>query len=155
MFAHTSDSKLGRKRMITTMTLLAMILSLPFGAAAQKKKKVADTTQNQQKRVNFDLSKIVWPNPPAIARVKFVEQFTGQKIDFDTKASKQQKAKQGWMDRLAGTKPQVDQQMDLPFQLSGPMDWRLIRKAGFTRRIRRWERFSFSVRTRTKSGRSK
>lgn len=118
MFAHTSISKSGWKRLIATTGLVAMIFALPYGAVAQKKKKTDDTAQNQlPKRVNFDLSKIVWPNPPAVARVKFVEQFTGQKIDFDVKANKQQKPKQGWMDRLAGTKPQVDQQMSLPFQL--------------------------------------
>lgn len=118
MFAHTSISKLGRKRLLAVIGILTIVLALPYGAAAQKKKKATDdATQNQQKRANFDLSKIVWPNPPAITRIKFVEQFTGQKIDFDTKANKQQKQKQGWMDRLAGTKPLVDQQMDLPFQL--------------------------------------
>jgi DNA-binding beta-propeller fold protein YncE len=70
------------------------------------------------KKVSFDLNKIVWPNPPAIARIRWSKQFTGEKID--TSAVKKVTKKQKWMDRLAGTKPQADKQLDIPFQLLRP-----------------------------------
>ena len=99
--------------------LLALVLALPAvtDAAQKKNKAAADPNAQLPKRVNFDISKIVWPSPPDIARVKFVEQLTGQKISFNTPVNKPQKQKQSWMDRLAGTKPQVDMVQDLPFQL--------------------------------------
>jgi len=119
MFAHRSNTTRGSKVMASLAGLLALALTFPgVASAAQKKKKAAaDPNANLPKRVNFDISKIVWPSPPEIARVKFVEQLTGEKIDFNRPINKPQKPKQSWMDRLAGTKPQVDTVQDLPFQL--------------------------------------
>jgi len=101
--------------------ILALIIALlfPHLSYAQKKTKgPVDPNAGLPKRVNFDISKIVWPNPPAIARVKFVQQFTGEKIDWNAIAKKgKTKPKQGWMDRLAGTKPPEEQKLDVPFQL--------------------------------------
>jgi DNA-binding beta-propeller fold protein YncE len=48
----------------------------------------------------MDMSKIVWPNPPAIARVRYLNFFSGQKFKGDQQ--KQQGKKESWMDRLAG-----------------------------------------------------
>ena len=114
-----SRTTLGSK---ISAALLALALTLPGVATAaqkdqKKKKAAADPNASLQKRVNFDISKIVWPNPPEIVRVKFVEQLTGQKIDFSAPVNKPKKPKQSWMDRLAGTKPQADTIQDLPFQL--------------------------------------
>jgi len=118
MFAHRSNTNRSSKVLVTLAGLLALTLILPVVTdAAQKKNKNADPNAQLPKRVNFDISKIVWPSPPEIARVKFVEQLTGQKIDFNRPINKPQKQKQSWMDRLAGTKPQVDMVQDLPFQL--------------------------------------
>ena len=101
------------------LVLLTAFLLVPNPSYAQKKKKAAaDPNAGLPKRVNFDISKIVWPNPPAIARVRFMQQFTGEKIDFNKAADKKaNKPKQTWMDRLAGTKPVQDQDLNLPFQL--------------------------------------
>ena len=118
MFAHRSNTTDGSKVLATLALLLAVVVTRPsIAIAAQKKKKNADPNANLPKRVNFDISKIVWPSPPEIARVKFVEQLTGEKIDFNRPLNKPQKPKQSWMDRLAGTKPQVDLAQELPFQL--------------------------------------
>ena len=117
MFAHRSNTNRGWKVLAILAGLLALALTLPGITGAAQKKKKADPNAQLQKRVNFDISKIVWPSPPDIARVKFVEQLTGQKIDFNRPLNKPQKQKQSWMDRLAGTKPQIDTTQDLPFQL--------------------------------------
>ncbi len=108
--------------MAALAALLALALTVPGVAAAaqkdqKKKKAAADPNAGLPKRVNFDISKIVWPSPPEMARVKFVEQLTGEKIDFNNPINKPKKQKQSWMDRLAGTKPQADTIQDLPFQL--------------------------------------
>lgn len=97
---------------------LVIALFVPGASVAQRNKKgAADPNAQLPRRVNFDLSKIVWPSPPEIARVKFVEQLTGEKISFNAPLNKPQKPKQSWMDRLAGTKPQADMVQQLPFQL--------------------------------------
>ncbi len=110
-------SSSNRKRIWTMLAFLVLIvLALP-ALAGDKKKKGATPEAQLPKRVNFDTSKIVWPNPPAITRIRFLQQFTGEKIDFNTVVKGKAKVKQGWMDRLAGTRPQADQDLKLPFQL--------------------------------------
>ena len=103
---------------------LLSLLILGLGAhpaQAQKKNKnakVADQTQSP-KRIGFDINKIVWPNPPAIARIKFENILTGQPIDWAALESTQ-KPKQSWMDRLAGAQPDAqikDVQKKVGFQL--------------------------------------
>ncbi len=74
----------------------------------------------------FDISKIVWPNPPAIARIKFLDLYTGEKIDRSKFEPK--KKKQTWMDRLAGAQSTDNVKItSLPFQL--------IRTYGVARRF--------------------
>jgi len=103
---------------VLLLALLAALLFPQLSYAEKHKKQAEDPNAGLPKRVNFDISKIVWPNPPAIARVKFIQQFTGEKIDWNAIAKNgKSKPKQGWMDRLAGTKPPEEQRMDVPFQL--------------------------------------
>jgi sugar lactone lactonase YvrE len=62
----------------------------------KKKKKEADKPKPNLMDI-LDLSKIVWPNPPAIARIRYMNYFCSQK---PPDAPETKKAK--WMDRLAG-----------------------------------------------------
>jgi sugar lactone lactonase YvrE len=106
------------------LPLLTALVIFGFGggpAQAQNKNKNAKKTDQsqQQKRIAFDISKIVWPNPPAIARIKFENLLTGQEIDWAALESSQ-KPKQTWMDRLAGAQPDAqvkDVQKKIGFQL--------------------------------------
>ncbi|HXX16025.1 MAG TPA: 6-bladed beta-propeller [Candidatus Eremiobacteraceae bacterium] len=89
--------------------VLAGLVAFGLGAdpaqAQQKNKNAKGSDQIQQpKRIAFDISKIVWPNPPAVARIKFENILTGQPIDWAALENKQ-KPKQSWMDRLAGPQP--------------------------------------------------
>jgi len=101
-----------------TLALLLALGLVVAPCAAQKKAARADTTKPGDQRITayFDVSKIVWPGPPEIARIKFLDLFTGEKIDpslFERK-----KKKQTWMDRMAGQQQVEDMKMDkLPFQL--------------------------------------
>lgn len=99
--------------------LLVLAIALAPSAYAQKKSKKDAAAPNPVKeRLAFDINKIVWPNPPAVARIRFTQLFTGQKIDWAAYDNKKKPPKQKWMDRLAGTKPATDIDLDkLPFQL--------------------------------------
>jgi DNA-binding beta-propeller fold protein YncE len=99
--------------------LLALAFLLPVPLQAGKKKAATGppaNLANQPVKAYFDITKIVWPGPPEIPRVAFKDIYTGQKIDpnlFTKKARKKT-----WMDRLAGSLPADQVQLDkLPFQL--------------------------------------
>jgi DNA-binding beta-propeller fold protein YncE len=97
------DSKIRRKGwMILALALAAVVIGVP--SQAQTKKKTRTPAVVGPPTTTFDISKIVWPSPPEIARVKFQAILTGQKIDWAALET-QKKPKRSWMDRLAGTKP--------------------------------------------------
>ena len=104
-------------------SIFLLLLLLPMIAFAGQKKKTAPAPEVKagDRRIigHFDISKIVWPGPPAIARIRFMDIYTGEKIDPDLFNKKKEKKKEKWMDRLAGTKPVADQidYSKLPFQL--------------------------------------
>src|SRR5271165_172237 len=98
------------------LLLLVFLFAVPFCAfAGGSKKKKTDTTAPKAPPV-IDYSNIVWPNPPAIARIRYLAFYSAQPLkDVD----KPKTAKQGWMDRLAGTVPEQDNTKVL-FQLAQP-----------------------------------
>jgi DNA-binding beta-propeller fold protein YncE len=107
------------------LLLLALALALPFSASADKnKKKKADTPPAPEpagpRKFSFDPKKLVWPSPPNIARVKWLDYFAGMKIDITPAATA--KPKQTWMDRLAGGQSETEKYnpKTFPFQLVGP-----------------------------------
>ncbi len=106
MTFHRSNSTPSRMTLRLFAALMALgLCGIPAQAQKNSKKKGSATDQAQQpQRIAFDISKIVWPNPPAIARIKFENILTGQQIDWAGLQSKQ-KPKQSWMDRLAGAQP--------------------------------------------------
>jgi DNA-binding beta-propeller fold protein YncE len=107
----------GKGWVILTLPLAVMVSVMP--SEAKKKPGSSAAEAAAPRRVSFDISKIVWPSPPAIARVRFQAVLTGQRIDWAGLTSTQ-KPKQSWMDRLAGEQPdrQVkDVQQKVGFQL--------------------------------------
>ena len=115
---------LRKRTTIAAALLLALAAAAPFSARADhKKKKAADTAAADAagpRKFPFDLTKLVWPSPPNIARVRWLDYFAGQKIDFTPAADSKPRAT--WMDRLAGA--QSDQEKfnpkKYPWQLIGP-----------------------------------
>src|SRR5271165_19892 len=92
-----------------TLKLPALLLLLVAGCtfpllahAGSKKKKPDATTPavTGPRKFDFDPKKLVWPSPPNIARVQWVDYFAGAKIDYAQQAAAKPKAT--WMDRLAG-----------------------------------------------------
>jgi sugar lactone lactonase YvrE len=97
--------------------LLLTVIGTPFAAYAGKNKKAAADNTAPKKAAVIDYSNIVWPNPPAIARIRYINWYSAQPLkDLD----KPKTAKQGWMDRLAGTVPQQDGGGKVLFQLAQP-----------------------------------
>jgi len=82
----------------------------------KEKKQKADAAPPKKNILEvLDYSKIVWPNPPAITRIKYLSYFSGEKRE--AVASK----KAGWMDRLSGVAVgQQSQSEKLFFQLVRP-----------------------------------
>ncbi len=96
------------------------LLLVPIGSQGQnpsKKKKSDTAAENDAKIKAIDYSYIVWPNPPAVARIKYVNWFSSDKAVRDLKGNAQKKS--GWMDRLAGTQ-QGDEVFKRPFELLQP-----------------------------------
>ncbi|MGD0731897.1 MAG: 6-bladed beta-propeller [Terracidiphilus sp.] len=107
---------------LTLLLLLALGLTLPLSAHADKKKKV-DTTATPEAgphKFPFDPKKLAWPGPPNIARVRWLDYFAGDKIDYSPAATAKPKAT--WMDRVAGSQSQTEKfnPKTFPFQLIGP-----------------------------------
>lgn len=116
----------GTKRMHTGKALLAAVVLLSLASplpvmAGKKKAPVKTTKPAAPPKPQQDITKLVWPAPPSIGRVRYVTYFAGQKIDT-TPADQQPKEKKSWMDRLAGVQdPNSNHLKQLPFQLLGPL----------------------------------
>jgi sugar lactone lactonase YvrE len=100
------------------LELLALIVFLSLGLAAPTpafggKKKAADAPKPPPV---VDYSNIVWPNPPAVARIKYTTWYAAEQI---SQIEKPKTKKDSWMDRLAGTQSATDDPKFL-FQLGEP-----------------------------------
>jgi len=89
---------------------LGLALLAPISALAGKKKDAPKTVPV------IDYSNIVWPNPPAIARIRYTGFYAAEKISQVEAGNDSKKAK--WMDRLAGTQPQSEAKV--LYQLAEP-----------------------------------
>ena len=81
MFALLSKSNRNSRTLVALVSLL--ILASPASMYGGKKK-TADATPQPAAPAGtpVDLSKLVWPNPPNIARVRWLNYFAGMKIDY-------------------------------------------------------------------------
>jgi DNA-binding beta-propeller fold protein YncE len=93
--------------------VLALTLLAPVSSFAGKKKAAAAP----KKIPVIDYSNIVWPNPPAIARIRYQAFYAAEKISQVTAENNTKKQK--WMDRLAGTQP-ASENTKVLFQLAEP-----------------------------------
>jgi DNA-binding beta-propeller fold protein YncE len=96
----SSQQRSGWLALVILVALGLFCATFAFGTDKDKKKK--DEPQKKPSLLDLvDKSKIVWPQPPNIARVKYLDYFAGEKLpDFNAQAAKN---KSSWMDRLAGT----------------------------------------------------
>jgi DNA-binding beta-propeller fold protein YncE len=121
MFALPSKSHRSGWALGALLTLLVLMLASPGSTNANdKNKKSAAAAPPPQAKLDIDISTLVWPNPPNIARVKYLSYYAGMKIDHTPPPTS--KKKQSWMDRVAGTKQadNIDKLKTFPWQLIGP-----------------------------------
>jgi DNA-binding beta-propeller fold protein YncE len=117
MFEIPKISRFLSKKMFLLLVVATLMATLPVSVFAGKKKKGEDKNAAPAKPVVVDYSNIVWPNPPAVARIKYQAFFASQQIS-QVQGEKKTK-KQSWMDRIAGTQTQADNPHVL-FQLVQP-----------------------------------
>jgi sugar lactone lactonase YvrE len=98
--------------------LSVMAVVSPLGMQADQKKKKTDAKAETEAKIKaIDYSNIVWPNPPAIARIKYTNWYSSDKAVRNMQGNKQKKS--AWMDRLAGTQSN-DEVFSRPFELVQP-----------------------------------
>lgn len=106
----TRGCKYGWLRITATLIAMAFCLSLATPVEAGKKKKQTDEAAPQKNVLEeIDYSKLVWPNPPAPTRVKYLNYFCCDKYKAQT-----EKKKSSWMDRMAGAESEQQKQMEKP-----------------------------------------
>jgi len=132
MFTVRNNSVKVGEVLIATAVLLSLLAS-PASSFADKKKKNTTTqpAATAPAKPQVDYSKLVWPGPPNIPRIRYINYLAGQKMDT-TPADQQPKQKSTWMDRLAGTQPEKDKKLkQMPFQLLGPYGMATDTKGNF------------------------
>jgi sugar lactone lactonase YvrE len=113
------NTKANRRRELALSLIFALVCFSAVSAHAGNKKKADKAAVAPgPKDFEIDISKLVWPSPPSIARVRYLAYYAGMKIDYAAPAKK----KQGWMDRLAGAEAASEKVnlTNFPFQLIGP-----------------------------------
>jgi DNA-binding beta-propeller fold protein YncE len=121
MFPLLHNSNRGARALAALLLLLTLGLALPVSTFGSDKKKKADKPlPAEAPKLDIDTSKLVWPNPPNIARVRWLNYYAGMKIDRAPVTAA--KKKQSWMDRVAGAKQEdnADKLKTFPWQLLGP-----------------------------------
>jgi sugar lactone lactonase YvrE len=88
--------RLTRHSAMILALMIAVLAAATVPVHAKDKKKAAPPTQKNVLEL-LDYSKIVWPNPPAITRIKYLSYFSGEKRQL-----KAAPKKSAWMDKLAG-----------------------------------------------------
>jgi DNA-binding beta-propeller fold protein YncE len=94
--------------------ILAGIFCFTLTAADKKEKKPAAPAG--AKRLVIDTSNLVWPQPPAIVRVRFLSLYTGEKIDPALYAGSSKTKKRNWKDVLAGAQSEAEKNVVIPYQ---------------------------------------
>jgi sugar lactone lactonase YvrE len=106
-----------RWTLAAAMVLLLTAMISPLASQADKKKNADAKAEIDAKIKAIDYSNIVWPNPPAIARIRFKAWYASDKAVRNVQGNKQKKSP--WMDRLAGTQSN-DEVFSRPFELLQP-----------------------------------
>ncbi len=97
-------------RFMAVLTGLLFCLSLATSPVyADKKKREQPVAPPKTVLDRIDLSKLVWPNPPAPTRVKYLNYFCCDKYTPESA-----KKKSSWMDRMAGAETQSQKMDDKP-----------------------------------------
>jgi DNA-binding beta-propeller fold protein YncE len=104
-------------RRLWAAVALAAVLAAPVPVHADKKKKNEAPAPKEKSIIErLDYSKIVWPNPPAITRIKYLNYFAAEKYVPQAKP----KSAGGWMARMAGGAADTKADVKPLYQLATP-----------------------------------
>jgi DNA-binding beta-propeller fold protein YncE len=104
--------------LLGVFALAAWLSPISLNADDKKKKKKGDDQATTDAKIKaIDYSYIVWPNPPAVARIKYTTWYSSDKEKRNLKGNVAKK--NSWMDRLAGTQSN-EEVFSMPFQLNQP-----------------------------------
>lgn len=103
--------------LLALVTLSVLLAPAAVQADDKKKKKKDEAAENEAKAKAIDYSYITWPNPPAVARIRYTTWYSSDKEKRNLKGNVQKK--NSWMDRLAGTQTN-EEVFSMPFQLNQP-----------------------------------
>ncbi|HVI07648.1 MAG TPA: 6-bladed beta-propeller [Candidatus Binatia bacterium] len=82
--------------------LVLLVATVVFADQKNKQPPPDETPRMSDGQIRFDTSKIFWPPPPAIARLKYLDYFSAEKKPAE---KEQDVKKKSWMDRMAGVDP--------------------------------------------------
>ncbi len=108
------------RKAILGLAVAGLALSLVPSAHAGKKKKAVVETPKAPQLPEVDTSNLVWPDPPDIARIRWIEQYRGEPKPVAPVAPVKEKKKDSWMLRLAGIQPVETAKSDSRFKLVRP-----------------------------------
>jgi DNA-binding beta-propeller fold protein YncE len=106
-------------RIGNALFMVVLAVASTYAADKKTKKPAQNSSQPQRLRVSVNRDMLVWPNPPAITRIRWLDQLTGEPFNVDAINPKQKK-KQSWMDRLAGGQTEQTVNFKIPYQLLRP-----------------------------------
>ncbi len=97
MLGNTKTSTRWPSVVATLICALTIMCATATLQAKDKKQQAAAPAPQKNLLELLDYSKIVWPNPPAITRIKYLSYFSGEKREAPNAPKKT-----SWMDRLSG-----------------------------------------------------
>lgn len=102
------------------LAVASLALSLVPSAQAGKKKKAVVEAPKVTELPEVDTSNLVWPDPPDIARIRWIGQYRGEPKPAAPITPVKEKKKDSWMLRLAGIQPVDAPKSDSRFKLVRP-----------------------------------
>jgi len=126
MFDFVTNATSAYRRVWLCLVIAFVALSLVPAVHAGKKKKKITTTEAPKpaELLEVDTSNLVWPDPPDIARIRWLEQYRGEpkplEPTVEEKKKKKKRSTESWMLRLAGVQPLEAPKSDQRFKLVRP-----------------------------------
>lgn len=105
----SSSANKAMRWVAATIGFVMFLTADPTSLYAGNKKKKEEAPKPPNILDSLDYSKIVWPNPPAVTRIKYLNYFCCDKYVPPAKTKKS-----SWMDRMAGGETDQQKQLDKP-----------------------------------------
>jgi DNA-binding beta-propeller fold protein YncE len=108
------------RKVVLGVAVSSLALCLTPCAGAGKNKKNPVEAPKVAELPEVDTSNLVWPDPPDIARIRWIAQYRGEPKPVQPITPTKEKKKEKWMLRLAGIQPVEASKTDARFKLVRP-----------------------------------